>query len=69
MVDYLKLSKWQQGTMWPWLTTIGPCARDYADDRLRMSFELGYVIGAMEIEQLRTRSEALEICKHYGIEI
>jgi hypothetical protein len=68
-VDYLKLNRWQQGTLWPWLTTIGPMAHDAPQDRERMRFELGYVIGALEVEQLRTRSEALEICRKYGVDI
>lgn len=68
-VDYLKLNPWQQKTLWPWLTTIGPCARDVQDDPMRMRFNLGYVVGALEVEQLRTRSEAAEICKKYGVVI
>jgi hypothetical protein len=68
-VDYLKLNRWQQGTLWPWLTAIGPMARDVPQDRERMRFELGYVVGCLEVEQLRTRSEALEICRHYGVDV
>jgi hypothetical protein len=68
-VDHLKLNRWQQGTLWPWLTTIGPPAKDHESGSDRAMFELGYVIGCLEVEQLRTRSEALEICRHYGVDI
>lgn len=68
-VDFLKLNRWQQQTLWPWLTTIGPCAKDHQHDRERMRFELGYVVGAMEVEGLRTRSDAAEICLKYGVVI
>ena len=68
-VDYLKLNRWQQRVLWPWVTQMGPCAREHEAGSLRAMFELGYVVGALEVEQLRTRSEAAAICRKYGVEI
>lgn len=65
---YLKLNEWQQKTLWPHLKDLLDKMRRAEDDYVRW-FELGYIVSAMEIEQLRSRSAAREICKKYGVEL
>lgn len=65
---YLKLNDWQQKYLWPHLKVL--LDRIKAETREDILwFELGYIISAMEIEQIRSRSAALEICKKYGVSI
>jgi hypothetical protein len=65
-IDYLKLNTWQQKTLWPHLKAVAESLHGVTNpDRLR--FELGYVVGSLEVEQLRTRSEALKIAEVYGV--
>lgn len=63
---YLKLSEWQQKVLWPHLKSLLEKMKEAESDHIRW-FELGYIISAMEIEQLRSRSAALAICKKYGV--
>lgn len=66
--SYLKLSDWQQRVLWPHLKNL--LEKIKAETREEICwFELGYIISAMEIEQLRSRAAALEICKKYGVEL
>jgi uncharacterized protein YfaT (DUF1175 family) len=64
--SYLKLSDWQQKYLWPHLNLLLEHLKKAESDEVRW-FELGYIISAMEIEQLRSRSAAAEICKKYGV--
>lgn len=68
LTSYLKLNDWQKSVLWPHLKTLLGKMKE-ADSDHRKWFELGYIISALEIEQLRTRSNSLEICKKYGIEL
>lgn len=66
--SYLKLNDWQKRVLWPHLQSL--LERMKAETREDVQwFELGYIISAMEIEQLRSRSAAMEICKKYGVTI
>lgn len=65
---YLKLNEWQQQYLWPHLDVLLNRIKNETREDV-IWFELGYIISAMEIEQIRSRSAALEICKKYGIEI
>lgn len=66
--SWLKLNTWQQSILWPHLKVLlGRIEKETREEILW--FELGYIISAMEIEQLRSRAAALEICKKYGIEL
>lgn len=66
--SYLKLNEWQQKVLWPHLHVL--LEKIKAETREDVVwFELGYIISAMEIEQIRSRAAALEICKKYGVEI
>lgn len=67
-VDYLKLNEWQQKYMWPHLLKLLERIKNETRDDIKW-FELGYIISAMEIEQIRSREAALEICKKYGVEL
>lgn len=67
-VAYLKLNDWQQKILWPHLKLLLDHMRRAESDHVRW-FELGYIISAMEVEQLRSRAAAAEICKKYGVEI
>lgn len=66
--SYLKLNDWQQKVLWPHLKhlldRLEKCESDY-----ERWFELGYIISAQEIEQLRSRSAAAAICRKYGVEV
>lgn len=66
--SYLKLSEWQQKYLWPHLQQLVERMKKAESDHLRW-FELGYIISAQEIEQIRSRSAAAEICKKYGVEL
>lgn len=65
---YLKLNEWQQKTLWPHLQLLLDHLRRAQSDHVRW-FELGYIVSAMEIEQLRSRAAAADICKKYGVEL
>lgn len=64
--SYLKLSEWQQKYLWPHLQELVKKIRKAESDHVRW-FELGYIVSAMEIEQLRSRSAAREICAKYKV--
>lgn len=65
---YLKLNEWQQKVLWPHLKVL--LKKIAAETRHEILwFELGYIISAMEIEQIRSRAASLEICKKYGVEL
>jgi len=63
---YLKLNEWQQKVLWPHLKVLLERIKTETRSEI-LWFELGYIISAMEIEQIRSRSAALEICKKYGV--
>lgn len=65
---YLKLNEWQQKYLWPHLQQLLERVKKAESDHVRW-FELGYIISAQEVEQLRSRDAAREICKKYGVEI
>lgn len=66
--DYLKLNEWQQKYLWPHLKMLLERIEKETRDDIKW-FELGYIISAMEIEQIRSRDAALEICRKYGVEL
>lgn len=66
--SYLKLSDWQQEYLWPHLKNL-LVKMEKAETDSEKWFELGYIISAMEIEQLRSRTAAAEICAKYGVTI
>lgn len=67
-VTYLKFNPWQMKVFWPWIQMSFESLKGETDpDKLR--FALGYFIGALETEQVRSRAEAAEICRKYGVEI
>lgn len=66
--SYLKLNEWQKKVLWPHLIELLDRLRRAESDHVRW-FELGYIISAQEIEQLRSRDAARQICKKYGVEI
>lgn len=63
---YLKLSEWQQKYLWPHLGELLKKLAVAESDHSRW-FELGYIISAQEIEQIRSRSAAAKICAKYGV--
>jgi hypothetical protein len=63
---YLSLSEWQQKYLWPHLNDLVNKVRAAESDHVRW-FELGYIISAQEVEQIRSRSAARDICKKYGV--
>lgn len=65
---YLKLNDWQHKYLWPHLQSLLKKMKEADSDHKRW-FELGYIISAMEVEQLRSRSSAAEICKKYGVQL
>ena len=65
---YLKLNDWQRKILWPHLHILLDRVKNEPDENM-LYFELGYIISAQEIEQIRSRSAAAEICRKYGIEI
>jgi hypothetical protein len=66
--SYLKLNDWQQRYLWPHLKLLLDKMKKAETEEERW-FELGYIISAMEIEQLRSRSASAEICLKYGVKI
>lgn len=64
--SYLKLNEWQQKYLWPHLIQLLDRMRAAESDHVRW-FELGYIISAQEVEQIRSRSAAAAICKKYGV--
>lgn len=65
--SYLKLNDWQKRVLWPHLQALLKKI-EVAKDERQSWFELGYIISAMEIEQIRSRSAALQICRKYGVD-
>jgi hypothetical protein len=65
--DYLKLNDWQKAVLWPHLKYLVEEKLRHVKEDHEAMFEMGYVISAMEIEQLRSRSEARIICERYGV--
>lgn len=63
---YLKLNDWQKQILWPHLGTIVKNMA-YMTEPKDLWFELGYLVSAMEIEQLRNRADARKIVQKYGI--
>lgn len=66
--DYLKLNKWQQAILWPHLKVLLGKLKAAESDHIRW-FELGYIVSAMEVEQLRSRDAARQICNKYGVKL
>lgn len=66
--SYLKLNDWQQKYLWPHLQSLVEKIKVAESDHAKW-FELGYIISAQEVEQIRSRSAALAICKKYGVEL
>lgn len=66
-IDYVKLNDWQKKVLWPHLCYIRDEILPKAEEAGKLQFELGYIVGALEIEQLRSRSAAREIANKYGI--
>ncbi len=69
-VDYLKLNEWQRKVLWPhlkWLIEDVMPSAAKTNDKDRLRFELGYVVGTLEVEQLRSRAAARQITEKYGI--
>lgn len=67
-VSYLKLNDWQKKVLWPHLRYIIDERMTKSED-VDLRFELGYLIGSMEVEQVRSRSDARGICLKYGVKI
>lgn len=65
---WTKLNDWQKKYLWPHLKDLLQKLKVEERETVQW-FELGYIISAMEIEQIRSRSAALEICKKYGVEL
>lgn len=66
-VSYTKLNDWQKKVLWPHLKFIRDEVMKEAVEKKTLQFELGYIVGALEIEQLRSRTAAREICNKYGV--
>lgn len=66
-ISYLKLNDWQKKVLWPHLCYIRDEILPKAVGSEKLQFELGYIVGALEIEQLRSRSAAREIAEKYGV--
>lgn len=66
-IDYLKLGDWQKKILWPHLRMVIEDRMPYVTDELQLRFELGYVVGTLEVEQLRSRTAAREIAEKYGV--
>jgi hypothetical protein len=67
-VSYTRLNAWQAQVLWPWLSSVRDEMRT-VEDRSRRMFMVGYVVGALEVEQLRNRTDAAAICADYGVQI
>jgi len=65
-VDYLKLNNWQQSVLWPHLQVLLIRIEKETREEI-LWFELGYIISAMEIEQIRSRQAAMAICAKYEV--
>lgn len=66
-IDYLKLNDWQKKVLWPHLRMIIEDRMPYVTDEYQLKFELGYVVGTLEVEQLRSRTAARQIAEKYGV--
>jgi hypothetical protein len=66
-IAYNRLNDWQQRILWPHLRNIIEQVMPKAQTPEELKFELGYVVGSLEVEQLRSRSAAREIAKKYNI--
>lgn len=66
-IAYTKLNDWQKKVLWPHLCWIRDEVLPKATDKNKLQFELGYIVGSLEIEQLRSRSAAREIAEKYGV--
>ena len=66
--DYLKLNDWQQAILWPHLRVLLQRLENATEESV-MWFELGYIVSAMEIEQVRSRDAARKICAKYDVKI
>lgn len=66
-IAYSKLNNWQKKVLWPHLCWIRDEVLPQAIDKDKLQFELGYIVGSLEIEQLRSRSAAREIAEKYGV--
>ncbi len=66
-VDYLKFNDWQKKILWPHLRMIIEDRMPYVDDPFQLKFELGYVVGTLEVEQIRSRTAAKVIAEKYGV--
>lgn len=64
----LKFNDWQKSVLIPHLRNLVDKVRAAESDHVRW-FELGYIVSAMEIEQLRSRAAAREICAKYGVKL
>lgn len=66
-ISYGKLNDWQRKVLWPHLRNIIENIMPRATTDLELKFELGYVVGSLEVEQLRSRSAARAIANKYGV--
>lgn len=66
-IAYTRLNTWQKEVMWPHLCWIRDEVLPKAVEADRLQFELGYIVGALEMEQLRSRSAARQIAEKYGV--
>lgn len=66
-IVYSKLGDWQKKVLWPHLRNIIEDRMPYITDEHQLKFELGYVVGTLEVEQLRSRNAARDIAEKYGI--
>lgn len=66
-IDYTKLNDWQKKILWPHLRMIIEDRMPYVTDPFQLKFELGYVVGTLEVEQLRSRTAAKVIAEKYGV--
>ena len=65
-VSESKLSDWQEQWLKPHLNRLLD-KMAAARDPYQRWFELGYIISALEVEQLMKRSEAMKICSKYRV--
>lgn len=66
-IAYLKLNDWQKQVLWPHLRFIAEERMPGLTDHDQLRFELGYIVGTLEVEQLRSRTAAREIAQKYGV--
>lgn len=72
-VNYINLNDWQKKILWPWMKEYLRNIKDHPHETIhdvnQLSFELGFLVAAIELELLRPRSEALAIIHRYGINL